>query len=100
MASDGKPIPSAEQMRDELLLQLYNNRAELKGIALVQGIKALRDLIPPAPPPEPEDAARFSLLDQLDSLPKAEGRKLLKQEIARLTADMAAHQAAYDHLEG
>ena len=99
MASDADFV-SPEKMRDDLLKQLYENRRDLKGIALVTGIKALAALIPPAPPESPEDSAPFSVIDQLDSLPKAEGKRLLKQEIERLTAELAAHQAAYDTLKG
>lgn len=38
-------VVSIEEMRDELVKQLYQNRAELKGIALVQGLKAIASLI-------------------------------------------------------
>lgn len=101
MASDGNAkLPTPEEMRDGLLAQLYANRHELKGIALTQAITALAKLTPPAPPPEPEDTAPFSVLDQIGSLPKTESKRLLKGEIARLTADLAAHQAAYDELKG
>jgi len=85
---------SPEQMRDELLKQLYENRKDLKGIALVTGIKALRDLIPPAPPAPLDDGVAFSVLDQIASLPKSEGKKLLRLEIVRLRADLEAHEAA------
>lgn len=92
-------IVTPEQMRDELLKQLYQNRKDLKGIALVNGIKALRDLIPPAPPKEPDDATRFSILDQLGSLPVAESRRLLTEEIARIRTDLVEHETALETLE-
>lgn len=90
---------SPEEMRDTLLTQLYDNRSELRGIALVQGIKALRDLIPPPPPPDPEEGERFSILDQLPSLPDAEGRRLVKEEIARLREELAAYESYLEMLE-
>lgn len=106
MTSEANPTP--EEMRDGLLAQLYDNRAELRGIALVQGIKALATLVPPPPPPAPENEKPFSVLDQLDSLPKREGQRLLRQEIARLKTEVATLEAALtegtsdgknDHLE-
>jgi hypothetical protein len=36
---------SLEEMRDALLKQLYKERASLKGVALVQGLKALAALV-------------------------------------------------------
>lgn len=91
MASNGEVSP--ERMRDELLKQLYANRSELKGIALVQGIKALAALIPPAPP-EVFEEKPFSIVDQLDSLPKAEGQRLLRQHITRLREQVAEMEDA------
>lgn len=87
MANDAEP--TAEEMRDGLLKQLYDNRDGLKGIALVQALKALAALVPPPPPPVPEDEKPFSILDQLDSLPRAEGQKLLRREITRLRSELA-----------
>lgn len=43
-ASDPVDV-TLEEMRDELLQQLYENRKELKGIALVQGLKAIASLV-------------------------------------------------------
>src|SRR3954464_3119835 len=86
--------PTPEEMRDGLLEQLYENRTALKGVALVQALKALEALVPPPPPPEPEDDKRFSIIDQLDALPKSEGQKLLRQEITRLREELAALEAA------
>lgn len=102
MASDAPDdeYVSAEEMRDELLKQLYNNRAELKGIALVQGIKALAQLVPPPPPDDPDAGKPFSVIDQLDSLPKKEGQRLLRQEITRLREEVAELEAALIATEG
>lgn len=45
MADDEADDVTIEKMRDELLQQLYENRKELKGIALVQGLKAIASLV-------------------------------------------------------
>lgn len=45
MADDVGGDISVETMRDELLKQLYLQRADLKGIALVQGLKAIASLV-------------------------------------------------------
>lgn len=102
MASDApeEEFVSPETMRDELLRQLYKNRAELKGIALVQGIKALAQLVPPPPPEDPDAGKPFSVIDQLDSLPKKEGQRLLRQEITRHREEVAALEAALIATEG
>jgi hypothetical protein len=48
--NESQPAPpeeevSLEEMRDALLKQLYKERASLKGVALVQGLKALAALV-------------------------------------------------------
>ena len=93
-ALTAEPVVSPEEMRDELLRQLYDNRRELKGIALVQGIKALAALVPPPPPEEPEDAKPFNILDQRDALPRKEFQRLLRLEIARTRESLADLEAA------
>lgn len=105
MANDAEPqedAVSAETIRDELLKQLWISagRNELKGIALVQGIKALAQLVPPPPPDDPDAGKPFSVVDQLDSLPKKEGQRLLRQEIGRLREEVASLEAALVATEG
>jgi hypothetical protein len=94
MESDADVAVTPEEMRDGLLKQLYDNRSGLKGIALVQALKALAALVPPASPDDEDDSKPFSVIDQLDALPKAEGQRLLRQEITRLREEVAALEAA------
>jgi hypothetical protein len=105
--NESQPAPpeeevSLEEMRDALLKQLYKERASLKGVALVQGLKALAALVQQdkAEPEKADVAEPHSLLDQIKNVPAAHARKLLTAELARLGSETAAHQAALDELEG
>lgn len=89
-------------MRDEFMRLLYERRGELKGIALVQGLKALESLVAKerAEPEKAADVVPHSLLDQLHAIPPAHAIGLLETEIARLDADKVAHQEALQEMKG
>lgn len=104
--NESQPAPedkvSLEEMRDALLAQLYKERASLKGVALVQGLKAIDSLFQSmkAQPEKTDNAEPHNLLDQIKNVPAAHARKLLRAELARLGSETAAHRAALDALEG
>lgn len=100
MASDADEHVSPEEMRDGLLKQLYDNRSNLKGIALVQALKALAALVPPPPPEAADEGKPFSVIDQRDSLPKPEWQRLVRQEITRLRSEVADLEDALTATEG
>ena len=101
LTAEPAEVPSAHEIRDELLRILYERRGELKGIALVNGLKALASLA------ATEEAAgqkqqveddRRPILDRIDALPKDHARKLLKQELARVDGYRADLFAALEGL--
>lgn len=77
----GDPQPTIEEMRDGLLKQLYANRAELKGVALVQGLKTLASLVG-LDPGEAAGEETYTLPDLLAdvNLPEERKRELLTNE--------------------
>lgn len=89
-------------MRDEFMRLLYENRGQLKGIALVQGLKALESLVAKerSQPESADDVEPHSLLDQLHAIPPAHAVGLLTTEIARLEGELAAHQGALEEMKG
>ena len=95
-------MPSAEEMRNALLLRLYNERDKLNGIALVNGLKAISDIAKQdrEQPDKRDEVEPHSLLDQLQSVPPEHAIKLLKAELERLHSEIATHQAALSELEG
>lgn len=86
----------------EMMRLLWINRADLKGIAMVQALKAIATLAEHQRDREgPDDGEddRKPLLDRLEALPKAHAAKLLKQEIGRLDELRAEYFAALERLE-
>jgi hypothetical protein len=86
-ALEPEEVPSAQEIRDRLLSALSNRLGELKGIALVQALKAITALaaIEEAEQQDSsEDDERRPLLDRLDALPPDHAAKLVKQEIERV----------------
>lgn len=80
-------VPSAKEIRDRLLTTLSNRLGELKGIALVQALKAITALavIEEAERDENDiEDERRPILDRLDALPPDHAAVLLKQEIIRI----------------
>ncbi len=94
---DDDEVPSVEEIRDELLKLLYKRRGELKGIALVQGLKALESLVAAAPEPEVEGEG-VSILDRIDALPKDHAAEILRREITRLDNERAEFFAALERV--
>lgn len=101
MASDDSSDVTDEEMVRDFKVALHQNlkAGRLGATALVSGLKAIQAMIPPPPPADPDEGERFSILDQLPSLPDAEGRRLVVEEIARLREDLAAHEAYLEMLE-
>lgn len=99
--ADYIPPPSTEEMRDDFLRQLHGERHSLKGIALVQALKALEALVKSeqAAPEKTEDIPPHSLLDQVGSLPVPHARKLLNTEIERLERELTDHRDALENLK-
>ena len=95
---------SVEEIHDELLRLLWERRGELKGIALVNGLKAIAQMkaAKAAAPPDPDDddQRNRTILDQVDRLPKAHAKRLLKEEIARRRVDLETHEERLRQLEG
>jgi hypothetical protein len=90
-------------MAADMVDLLYARRDELKGIALVNGLKAIRDIAmqqAAEPDPDPEDDPTRSLLDKIDALPAPHAAKLLDKEIERLETELADHVAKREQLKG
>lgn len=100
--ADFEPEVTTEEMRDAFMRQLYDQRHGLKGVALVQALKALESLLTKEQqqPEKAEDIPPHSLLDQVGSLPAAHSIVLVETEIARLDAERAAHVEALEKLKG
>jgi hypothetical protein len=95
MANDAELVSDEEMLHDFKLALHQNVKAgKIGGIALVQGLKAIQALIPPPPSDEADKGEPFSVIDQLDSLPRNEGQRLLRQEITRLREQVAAYEDA------
>lgn len=95
----GPPLVlSAQEIRDEFLRLLYANRESLKGIALVNALKALATLAEHEKTPETEESAGINILDRIHSLPKEHAIPLLREEISRLDAAREGYFAAMNEL--
>lgn len=102
-ALEPEEIPSAKDIRERLLLSLSNRLGELKGIALVQALKAISAL---AAIEEQEQTTqdvtdeRRPLLDRIEALPPEHATVLVKQELARIDTYKDDLFAALAALEG
>jgi hypothetical protein len=86
-----------ETVRDELLQQLYDNRKELKGIALVQGLKAIASLVG-LDDGEAVGEVSYTLVELLEdvNLPAERKRELLSAERDHHLAQLALIEEALE----
>lgn len=101
-ALEPETVPAAADIRDRLLSTLSNQLGSLKGIALVQALKAITALAVIEDENKTDDELndlRRPLLDRIDALPPEHAAGLVRQEIARVDGYRADLFAALTKLE-